>query len=134
MFTRLRNLGKHPSPEQVLAALREAYLTTFAFLAAPGVLLGLLLGRDLRIPLGALWALLGVSAVLVGLVVFLTTRARREETEAVPRAVRVSIQLASAPAVPFLMGCALLGQPAAVASLWGLAALVLLAGLAYLRP
>lgn len=134
LFGRLRALGRQPSPARVRGALREAYLTAFALLALPGVLLGLAFGRGLRVEgeVVLILALVGLSLAL--LVVWLSLRARTREDTRLAGALRASVQLASAPAVPFLIGCAFLGQLPALAVLWGLALLVGLVGWLLVRP
>ncbi len=134
MFSRLRDLGTRPTRGRVLAALRQAYLSAFALLAAPGLLLGLAFGRRAALGEAVLLALSVVAALFAGAVFWLAARGRREEATALGGAVRASIQLASAPAVPFLMGCALFGQPTALLGFWGLALALLLVGWLALRP
>lgn len=137
MFPRLRRLAKSPPPAEVRAALREAYLSVFGLIAAPGVLLGALLALVGANPVGfagpALAALLGVSLACAALVFWLAARARKREEVPLTGAIHESIQLASAPAVPFLLGCAALREPGALAWLWGAALLVLAVGWVRLR-
>ena len=134
MFSRLRELGARPPPARVLSALRQAYLTAFGLLGVPGLLLGLAFGRRATLDLPALLALLGLAALFAGTVFWLASRGRQEESTPLAGAVRASIQLASAPAVPFLMGCGLTSQPGALAGFWGLALALLAAGWRSLRP
>lgn len=115
----------------MLGALREAYLTAFALLGAPGLALGLLFGvlgqggRPSKLEIGAL---LGLALALALLAALLAARGRTRESTPIAGAVRASLQLASAPAVPFLLGCAMLGTPAALALFWVLALLLGLLG------
>lgn len=134
MFGKLRRLGPAPPRAEVKAALRQVYLGTFALLALPGLLLGLTFARAVRLPSTLLMVLLPLALLLAVLAAWLAARGRAQEETPLAGAVRASIQLASAPAVPFLMGCALLGQPLALAALWGLALALLLGGLLLLRP
>ena len=133
IFRQLRSLSRKPTAEQVRGAVREVYLTVFAFLAVPGLLLGLAFGWQLRASPQTLLVLVALSLVLGALIVWLASRGRAEEETPLAGAVRASTQLASAPAVPFLMGCALLGQPLALAVLWGVALCLLLGGWFLLR-
>ncbi|AFZ67866.1 hypothetical protein [Deinococcus peraridilitoris] len=134
LFGRLRSLGKSPDPAQVRAALREAYLTAFGLLAAPGLLLGLMFGRALRLDGAFVIVLLVLAALLALLAIWLAARGKAQEETPLAGAVRACFQLVAAPAVPFLMGCALLGQASAVMALWSLALLIFMVGFWLSRP
>lgn len=120
LFARLREIGKNPTPAELTPALREAYLTTFALYAAPGVLLGAALGRGDVGTIGLVG--LAVLASLLAVVTwFLAERTRRDEQFPVQGAIRASIQAASSPAVPFLLACAVWRDAAALLTLLGIA-------------
>lgn len=124
MFRRLRELGQGPDQARVLAALRETYLTCALLGAVPGLLvapIALLDGPQAR-STSALLAWVGVALVCALLCVWLAGRAYQRRPD-LPRAVQASIQAAPAPAVPFLMGCATLGDALTVGVLWALALL-----------
>lgn len=131
-YRHLVGLGRRPSPAQVLGALREAYLTGLAFLLVPGVLFGLAvrigLGRGLDPDLPVLLAFVGVAVTCAALAWWLAARGRQQEETPLAGAFRGALQLASAPAVPFLIGCTLLGSPTALALTWGLALVLGVAG------
>ncbi|MBB5234571.1 hypothetical protein [Deinococcus budaensis] len=114
------------APADLTRAARRAQALAFAALAAPGVPLGLLYLLTRPAPLAPAWvaalALLGAALALLPL--RLSRRAARDPAGPPARAaLTAALQAAAAPAVPFLLGCACLAQPAAVLSLWSVAAL-----------
>ncbi|PYE55686.1 hypothetical protein [Deinococcus yavapaiensis] len=121
LFSRSRALGKHPTLGELALALREAYFTTLALYAVPGLLLGAVLGRG---DVGAVGLVgLVVIALLLAVVTwFLADRTRRDEQSPLQGAIRASIQAASSPAVPFLLACAVWRDAAAFLSLLAVAA------------
>lgn len=113
-------------PADLTRAARRAQALAFAALAAPGVPLGLLYLLTRPAPLAPGWvaALAGLGAVLALVPLRLARRAARVLPGPPGRAaLTAALQAAAAPAVPFLLGCAVLAQPAAALALWGIAAL-----------
>jgi len=107
-------------------AARRAQALAFAALAAPGLPLGLLylLTRPEPLAFGWVAALALLAAGLALIPLRLARRAARDPAGPPARAaLTAALQAAAAPAVPFLMGCAVLAQPAAALALWGIAAL-----------
>lgn len=114
------------APGDLTRAARRAQGLAFAALAAPGVPLGLLYLLTRPEPLAPAWvaALTLLGAVLALVPLRLARDAARDPSVPPARAaLTAALQAGTAPAVPFLMGCACLAQPAAVLALWGVAAL-----------
>ncbi|GGR51488.1 hypothetical protein GCM10008959_10930 [Deinococcus seoulensis] len=111
----------------LLRACRRAYLLALATLAVPGLPLGLLLAAVRPLTLGSVGGVLAatvLAAVLAGVAAYLARRsARDEQLSASQAALTGAIQAATAPGVPFLIGCAFLGSGAALLPLWGVALL-----------
>ncbi|WP_291430406.1 hypothetical protein [Deinococcus sp.] len=111
----------------LLRACRRAYLLALATLALPGLPLGLLLAALRPLTLSGLGGVLGaalLAAVLAGVAAYLARRSARDpDLSARQAALTGAIQAATAPGVPFLIGCAFLGSGAALLSLWGVALL-----------
>ena len=120
LFARLRALGKRPTHAEVVAALREAYFTTLALYAVPGLLLGAVLGRG-DVGTVGLIGLVTIALLLAGATWFLADRTRRDEQFPLQGAIRASIQAASSPAVPFLLACAVWRDTATFLSLLAIA-------------
>lgn len=109
-------------------AARRAQAVAFLALALPGLPLGGLYLLTRPAPLHLPWAagLAGVAALLALVVLRLAGMAARGGGQPPSRpALTAAIQGGAAPAVPFLLGCAFLGQPAVLALLWAVAALAL---------
>lgn len=120
------------SPASLTRAARRAYTLAFLTLAVPGVPLGavLALWRPLD-PGGAgqLISLVALAAALAGVALYLAGRTARDPSLRAPHGLlAAAIQRATAPAVPFLIGCAFLRSGVTVALLWGLALLLFLVG------
>ena len=118
------------TPEQLIRAARRAQGLAFLALAAPGLPLGglYLLTRPVPVPAGWLGAVVLLAAVISLAALRLAHSAARDPvTPAAQTALNAAMRGATAPAVPFLLGCAFLAQPAALALLWGLAGLAFLA-------
>ncbi|EYB66782.1 hypothetical protein DEIPH_ctg075orf0017 [Deinococcus phoenicis] len=112
------------TPADLTRAARRAQAAAFLALAVPGLPLGGLYLLTRPAPLAAVWvAALALLAALLALVALrLARRAARDPVQPPARtALAAAMQAGTAPAVPFLLGCAFLAQPAAVALLWGLA-------------
>ena len=111
--------------EGLLQAARRAFMLAFAALALPGLPLGALyavLGRPARLDWLEGAVLLGLAATLGGLTLHLAQRAAREPGQKPPQAaLTAAIQAATAPAIPFLLGCAFLTQPLALLAFWAVA-------------
>ncbi|MFT2720009.1 hypothetical protein ACMT4L_08405 [Deinococcus sp. A31D244] len=111
----------------LLRACRRAYLLALATLALPGLPLGLLLAAVRPLTLGSLGGVLGaalLAAALAGVAAYLARRsAQAPDLIARQAALTGAIQAATAPGVPFLIGCAFLGSGAALLALWGVALL-----------
>ncbi|GAA0504164.1 hypothetical protein [Deinococcus depolymerans] len=109
----------------LLRACRRAYLLALAALAVPGLPLGLLLAALRPLSPGGLNGVLGavlLAAVLAGVAAYLARRSARDPDLSAPQAALTgAIQAATAPGVPFLIGCAFLGSGAALLPLWGVA-------------
>ncbi|WP_291426376.1 hypothetical protein [Deinococcus sp.] len=112
------------SPEQLRGAARRAFHLAFAALAVPGAVLGLLyaLTQPPPYPLPGVAGLGVVALVLGGAALYLAKQSGRDpRLTATQAGLTCAMQLASAPAVAFLLGCAALRQWQALALLWGLA-------------
>lgn len=111
----------------LLRACRRAYLLALTALVLPGLPLGLLLAAVNPAPLTGLGGALAVTllaAILAGVTARLARRAAQNpEGPARQAALTGAIQAATAPGVPFLIGCAFLGSGAALLALWGVALL-----------
>lgn len=110
--------------EGLLQAARRAFTLAFAALALPGLPLGALyavLGRPPRLDWPEVAGLLVLAATLGALTLHLAQRAAREPGQKPPQAaLTAAIQAATAPAIPFLLGCAFLTQPLALLGFWAL--------------
>ncbi|GAA5513866.1 hypothetical protein Dcar01_02614 [Deinococcus carri] len=114
------------TPADLTRAARRAQMVALAVLALPGLPLGglYLLTRPAPLPLPWVAALGLLAAGLALLALRLARGAARDPQPPPPRrALAAAIQAAPAPAIPFLLGCAFLAQPAAWAVLWGVAVL-----------
>ncbi|OOV14857.1 hypothetical protein [Deinococcus sp. LM3] len=111
----------------LLRACRRAYLLALAALVLPGLPLGLLLAAVRPLTLSSLGGVLGavlLAAALAGVAWYLARRsAQAPDLSARQAALTGAIQAATAPGVPFLIGCAFLGSGAALLALWGVALL-----------
>ena len=111
----------------LLRACRRAYLLALAALALPGLPLGALLAAVNPAPLTGLGGVLAVTllaVVLAGVTARLARRAAQSpDLTARQAALTGAIQAATAPGVPFLIGCAFLTSGAALLPLWGVALL-----------
>lgn len=121
MLERLsRDLNASDPAIQKRGSLR-AFHTVLLCLALPGLPLGLLywLSRPAPYPLWAALGLAGLGAAL-GLAALHFARHTARDPRLPPKeaALTSAMQLASAPAVPFLLGCAALHQPLALLLLW----------------
>lgn len=126
-FTRLAARGG--TPGERLRGARLALRLAFLVLAAPGLPLGLLylLTRPAPLSWSVTLALAGLSLLLALLPLRLARQAAQDA--ALPperRALTAAFHAGSAPAIPFLIGCACLVSWPATALLWGLAALLYL--------
>lgn len=125
-----------PTPTPLPATferLRGLYLLGLGALALPGVLIGLPMGSLLRpswTP-GITWLLAGVA--LLCSLLSLTLAWRQSRSPEPGSVLSAAVLLASAPAVPLLMACALWRRADALTLLLPLSALALLAGWALLR-
>ncbi len=120
-------------PAATLARLRGLYLIGLAALGLPGVLVGVPLGFALqpRWPAQISYLLAGVALLCSLLTLWLSWRqARSAETGS---KLSAAVLLASAPAVPLLMACALWRRSDALLLLLPLALLSAAAGWAMLR-
>ncbi|MFB9990732.1 hypothetical protein ACFFLM_01850 [Deinococcus oregonensis] len=111
----------------LLRASRRAYALAFAVLAAPGVPLGALylLTRPTPTPLAGLLGLVGVALLLACTALYLARRAARDPLLPPRRtALSAAMQAGTAPAVPFLIGCATFSQPVVTVGLWVLTAVL----------
>ncbi len=112
------------SPEQLRGAARLAFHLAFAALAVPGAVLGVLyaLTRPAPYPSSGVIGLGAVALLLGGAALYLARQSGRDPRLTPTQAgLTCAMQLASAPAVAFLLGCAALHQWQALALLWGLA-------------
>ncbi|UBV43077.1 hypothetical protein LAJ19_02300 [Deinococcus taeanensis] len=103
-------------------AARRSFTLTFLVLAAPGVPLGGLLALvrplTLRSP-GWLAGVVLLAGLLAAAALYLARRTARDAGLPEPqRTLAAAMQAATAPAVPFLIGCAFLRSPGVVALLW----------------
>ncbi|WP_161881498.1 hypothetical protein [Deinococcus alpinitundrae] len=122
-----------PPPPATFRRLRGLYLLGLGALVLPGVVIGLPMGSLLRPgwALGITWLLAGVALLCSLLSLGLAWRqSRHPEPGSILSA---AVLLASAPAVPLLMACALWRRVDALTLLLPLGALALLAGWALLR-
>jgi hypothetical protein len=120
------------APADLTRAARRALALAFLVIAAPGPPLGALYLLTRPAPLSPVWvlALTGLGALLALIPLRLARQAARDPAQAPARAaLTAALQAGTAPAVPFLLGCAFLAQPAALAALWSVA--VLAFGLAW---
>ncbi|SEI83640.1 hypothetical protein SAMN04488058_10210 [Deinococcus reticulitermitis] len=126
-FTRLA--ARTHTPEERLRSARLALRLAFLVLAAPGLPLGLLylLTRPAPLAWSVTLALVGLSLGL-GLLPLRLARQAAQDTTLPPerRALTAAFQAGSAPAIPFLVGCAALASWPAAALLWALAAFLYL--------
>lgn len=124
-FTRLA--ARTHTPEERRRGARLALRLAFCVLAAPGLPLGALylLTRPAPLSWPVTLALLGLGLAL-GLLPLRLARQAAQDPALPPerRALTAAFQAGSAPAVPFLIGCACLASWPATALLWGLAALL----------
>ena len=122
-----------PPPPATFGRLRGLYLLGLGALALPGVLIGLPVGFVLRPGWGAgiTWLLVGVA--LLCSLLSLTLAWRQSRSPEPGSVLSAAVLLASAPAVPLLMACALWRRTDALTLLLPLSALALLAGWALLR-
>lgn len=123
----------NPAPPATFVQLRNLYLVGLAALALPGVLVGLPLGFVLRPHWEntITWLLAGVALFCSLLTVWLAVRqAASPETGS---KLSAAVLLASAPAVPLLMACALWRRSDALLLLLPLVGLSFGGGLALLR-
>lgn len=114
------------TPADLVRAAHRAQAAAFLILALPGMPLGGLYLLTRPAPLSLLWAaaLVGLAALLALLALRLARRAARDTLQPPARAaLAAAMQAGTAPAVPFLLGCAFLAQPAVLAALWLVAAL-----------
>ena len=112
------------TPEQLRGASLRAFHLAFVALAAPGAVLGLLytLTRPAPYPAPAVAGLFAVALLLGGAALYLARQSGRDPRLTPTQAgLTCAMQLASAPAVAFLLGCAALHQWTALLLLWGLA-------------
>ncbi|ABF46420.1 hypothetical protein Dgeo_2126 [Deinococcus geothermalis DSM 11300] len=117
------------TPADLIRAARRAQALAFLVLALPGLPLGVLywLTQPAPVPPSGIAALGLLAALLAGAALRLARRAARDPLQAPSRAaLGAAMQAAPAPAVPFLLGCVLFGQPAALALLWLVAVLTYL--------
>lgn len=114
------------TPEQQRQAYLKVFHLAFLVLAGPGVLLGgaYWLSRPASYAAGAGLSLAALGLLLGLLALWLARRSGRD-SRLPPRQARLTatIQAASAPAAPFLLGCAAFHVPLAWAACWGGAAL-----------
>ena len=118
------------TPADLTRAARRAQAAAFLILALPGLPLGglYLWTRPAPLPLPWAAALVGLAALLALVALRLARRAARDRIQPPPRAALTAVmQGGTAPAVPFLLGCVFLGQPAVLGVLWLIAALALAA-------
>ncbi|MDB5044269.1 MAG: hypothetical protein JWQ08_319 [Deinococcus sp.] len=111
----------------LLRAARRAYTLAFTALAVPGLPLGALylLTRPAPTPPAGVVGLVLVALILAGAALYLARRAARDPLLPPRRtALSAAMQAGTAPAVPFLLGCATFSQPAIAAGLWVLAAVL----------
>lgn len=114
----------------LIRAARRAQLYALLALAAPGLPMGglYLLTRPAPLPTAWLGGVVLLAAALALISLRLAHSAARDPVPpAAHTALNAAMRGATAPAVPFLLGCAFLSQPAALAGLWGLSALAFLA-------
>jgi len=114
------------TPADLTRAARRAQAVAFIALAAPGLPLGglYLLTRPAPLSLPWMGALVGLAALLALLALRLAHGAARDPRIPAPQVtLNAAMRAATAPGVPFLLGCAFLGQPDALAALWLVAAL-----------
>ncbi|WP_019588077.1 hypothetical protein [Deinococcus apachensis] len=115
-------------PADLTRAARRAQVVAFLALALPGLPLGGLYLLTRPTPLTLPWAagLAGMAALLALVVLRLARRAAHGGAQPPSHAaLTAAMQGGAAPAVPFLLGCAFLNQPAVLVLLWGVAALAL---------
>ncbi|WP_420594931.1 hypothetical protein [Deinococcus sp.] len=120
-------------PPATFKRLRGLYLLGLAALALPGVLIGMPLGFALqpRWPAFILWLLFGVALFCSLLTLWLSWRQARRTLPG--SKLSAAVLVASAPAVPLLMACALWRSGLALLILLPLAMLGFGAGWAMLR-
>ncbi|WP_034386531.1 hypothetical protein [Deinococcus sp. YIM 77859] len=114
------------TPAELTRAARRAQVFAFLVLAAPGLPLGALYLLTRPAPLPPSWvaALVLLGALLAWVALRLAHQVVSDAVQPPARRVlTAAIQAATAPAVPFLLGCVCLHQPAALAALWLVAAL-----------
>lgn len=114
------------TPADLVRAARRAQALAFLVLALPGLPLGTLylLTKPAPLPPTGVAALGLLAALLAWIALRLARRAARDPGQSPSRtALGAAMQAAPAPGVPFLLGCALFAQPAALALLWLVAAL-----------
>ncbi|ADV66272.1 hypothetical protein [Deinococcus maricopensis] len=116
-------LGRYPERPRALRALRAAFGWSFAVPAVPALLVSVFVRPALTFSGLELGLLLALAVGCAAACFWLAARAYRAEP-GLGSAVAASIQVAFAPLVPFLLGCAALRVPWALAALWGLAAVV----------
>lgn len=112
------------SHDGLIRAARRAYLLTLLAVAVPGLPLGLgfLLTHPTPVSLPALLGLLLLAALLSGAALHFARKvANNTDLPAQQTALSGAIQAATAPAVPFLLGCTALAQPLALLLFWALA-------------
>ncbi|SMB95646.1 hypothetical protein [Deinococcus hopiensis] len=119
-----------PSHADLTRAARRAQALALLALAAPGLPLGGLYTLTRPAPLTPPWV--GAVTLLAALLALVALRlahlaARDPVGPARGVVLNASMRAATAPGVPFLLGCVFLRQPAALLALWGMAALALLA-------
>ncbi|UQN07344.1 hypothetical protein [Deinococcus sp. QL22] len=111
----------------LLRAARRAYTLAFVTVAAPGLPLGALylLTRPMPTPPAGIVGLVVVALALACAALYLARRAARDPLLPPRRtALSAAMQAGTAPAVPFLLGCATFSQPAVTGGLWMLAAVL----------
>ncbi|MFC3832259.1 MULTISPECIES: hypothetical protein [Deinococcus] len=124
MLERLTRDLRSGTRDGLIRAARQAYALALGVLAVPGVVLGviLLLSAPPQTPGPAVAGLLLLGVGLAAVALYLAYQAaRRADLPARQAALTAAIQAATAPGVLLLLGCALLGQPLAVAAFWALA-------------
>ncbi|MEF2276670.1 hypothetical protein V3W47_00030 [Deinococcus sp. YIM 134068] len=130
MFEALARDLRAGTPADLNRAARRAFVAAFLLLALPGLPLGglYLLTRPAPLPAGWVAALALLAAVLAAAALSLARLAARDpKGPPAGAALTAAFQSGTAPAVPFLLGCACLHQPAAFLALWLVSALAFLA-------
>lgn len=115
------------SPAERQGALLQVFHLAFLALAVPGLVLGGIyaLTRPATYPPDAVLGL-AVVGLLIGIAAVYMAKNSARDPRLKPQqaALTAAMQLASAPAVPFLLGCTALNQLLALGVLWGLALLL----------